>query len=295
MANVKLEWLQATYVESFNIYRSDSSMNTASMPEPLATGITNTYYFDTNITIGETYYYRVGAVRENQELISSEVEILADAPVMNDPLWSSVELLIFADATSFPSTDFVDSSSKSRAIIASPAPQIVSPLVTEPIHDNGSIYFNGLNGQNLTIYTESAIGGSDFTIECFLKIPSVLSSSPLNAILFNVGGMSLDFNSNYSTLTIRYYSSPFSVSITRDKWTHVCMMRSGNNCHVYIHGVLVGSITTSDPFPQKRISMGEGSSGNRSLNAFINSVRLTKAVRYDISGFTPPESKFPNS
>lgn len=295
MANVKLEWLQATYVESFNIYRSDSSMNTASMPAPLATGITNNYYFDTSITVDETYFYRVGAVRGEQELISGEIEVLAGAPVVNDPHWANVELLIYADAINFPSTTFIDSSSKNRAISASSSLQIVSPSVTEPHLDSGSIYFDGLSGQVLVSYAVVTRGKYDFTVECFIKIPVASSSNPLNAIVFNVGGMILDFNNNYTTASIRYYLPDFSISIARNVWTHICMMRSGDTVAVYVNGVLIASTSTQDSLVQNLFSIGEGSSANRSLNAYINSVRFTKSARYTVEGFTPPAEKFPNS
>lgn len=299
MANVKLEWLQATYVESFNIYRSDSSMNTASMPEPLATGILNNYYFDTSITIDETYFYRVGAVRGDQEMISSEVEVLAGAPVVNDPFWSDVELLIFADATSFPSTALVDSSSKARTVAKVGTPTIVAPSITTPKFDAGSIYLEGVTDPEdaIGVSTSLGIGTSDFTLECFVKIPTS-PNSPFYSRLFDLNSIQVVTNgATYAQMCLQVGGSAqtvFTVGVANGDWYHACLMRKAGVLHFFINGVLKWSGANTYSLTGYAY-VGGGGVSNRSFNAYINSIRLTKAARYSETGFTPPDSKFSTS
>lgn len=299
MANVKLEWLQATYVESFNIYRSDSPMSIASMPAPLATGITNNYYFDTSITIDETYFYRVGAVRGDQEMISSEVEVLAGAPVINDPYWSDVELLIFADATTFPSTTFVDSSSKARTVDKDGTPTIVAPSVTAPKFDAGSIYLEGVTypKDNVGVSTSLGIGTSDFTLECFVKIPTS-PNYPFYARLFDLNSILVVTNGDtYTQMCLLIGGSlqtEFNVGVANGEWYHACLMRKSSILYFFINGVLKWSGANNYSLESSTF-VGGGGVSNRSFNAYINSIRVTKVARYSETGFTVPDSKFPNS
>jgi len=287
--NVQLGWTQSSFVDEFVVDRkSDSVWERIGVTQ-------NLYYFDESIEKEKEYIYRVGAVRGTQVQYSAELSVSTHAVVVNDPFWRSVELLVFADANEFPSSIFIDSSLKNNTFSSSETPQIVSPSVSAPRFDNGSIYFDGTSGNKLVSFTADTIGKYDFTVECFLKIPTIIASSPLNVVLFDLGGLSLDFNSNYTTLAIRYYSSAFESKVVRGIWQHFCMMRIGNEFNVYVDGLMIGGATISDRMVQQKFAMGEGSSPNRSLNAFVNSIRFTKGVRYNVEGFTPPNEKFQTS
>lgn len=299
MANVKLEWLQATYVESFNIYRSDSSMNTASMPEPLATGILNNYYFDTSITIDETYFYRVGAVRGDQEMISSEVEVLAGAPVVNDPFWSDVELLIFADATTFPSTTFVDSSSRARTVYKDGSPQIVA---SEHLYDAGAILTDSSKTQYFGFNNSLGIGTGDFTIEAFIKIASDAVTNPFDAYIFDLNSIHLKVlnnDSTYKTFQVRLgtgttYDLTSLATSAKDRWCHFCLMRKNGIIYAFIDGLLMASFANTYDLTSYTYFSGGAISG-RAIKAYYNCCRVTKAARYSEAGFTVPTEKFPTS
>lgn len=299
MANVKLEWSQATFVDSFKIYRSSATMNPASMPAPLATGVTNNYYFDTSIVVDQTYFYRVGAVRGEQELISSEVEVLAGAPIVNDPYWVDVELLVFADAVSFPSTTFVDKSSRNRTVAKAGTPTIVAPGVTAPKFDAGSIYLEGATSPEdwIGIGSASPIGTSNFTLECWLKIPTT-TNSPFYSNLFDLNVVAVKTNgSNYNQFDIFVGGSGtgvFTTGIVRDTWSHVCLMRKAGVVYFFVNGVVKASAACTLNLTDF-IRVGGGGVDNRTFNAYVNSFRVTKAARYSETGFTPPDSKFPTS
>ena len=79
---IKLQWRDRNYAEdSHRIYRSDTPMSLSSMPTPIATLTNNvTEYIDYDVIEGNTYYYRIGAVRGNDEAISDELELIAEEP-----------------------------------------------------------------------------------------------------------------------------------------------------------------------------------------------------------------------
>ena len=77
---IKLQWRDRNYAEdSHRIYRSDTPMSLSSMPMPIATLTNNvTEYIDYDVVQGNTYYYRIGAVRGADEAISDELEMVAE-------------------------------------------------------------------------------------------------------------------------------------------------------------------------------------------------------------------------
>lgn len=295
MANVKLEWTQENFAESFNIYRSDEPMDLLNMPVAIATGIVDLYYFDESIVIDNSYFYRVGAVRGGNEMISSEVEVLAGAPVVSDPFWSDVELLIFADAISFPSTTFVDSSTKSRVVVTEGTPTIVDSSVTTPKFDAGSIYLEGSEGSPDSIGATINIGTSDYTFECFVKIPTS-PNSPWYARLFDVPPIIvLTEGTTYNQMYVDVGGSAkpsFTTGIPNGTWFHACLMRKSGVLYFFIDGVEKWSGPSTHSI-NNYARIGGGGVNNRSFNAYINSVRMTKAARYSEAGFAPPDAKFP--
>lgn len=97
MSSINLSWSAEGTIDSYKVYRSTSPMNVASLPEPLATGITTKSYSDATVTVGNTYYYRVASVKNGVEKVSSEINIKAEN-------WNPSRILatpsIFLDDTS---------------------------------------------------------------------------------------------------------------------------------------------------------------------------------------------------
>ncbi|MHA3062072.1 discoidin domain-containing protein [Acinetobacter sp. ANC 4636] len=77
MSSVNLTWDAVGQIDSYKVYRSTSPMNPASLPAPLATGITAKSYSDATISQGSKYYYRVGAVKNGIEKLSEEYIVYA--------------------------------------------------------------------------------------------------------------------------------------------------------------------------------------------------------------------------
>ncbi|WP_240333612.1 fibronectin type III domain-containing protein [Salinibacter ruber] len=74
-SEVALSWDAAAGADTYNVYRSTSSMNEAE-GEPLATGVAETSYVDTAAKNGTKYYYRVTSVSpsDTESSASGEVE-----------------------------------------------------------------------------------------------------------------------------------------------------------------------------------------------------------------------------
>lgn len=73
MAGVRLQWAKFGKVDSFNIYRSDTSIDPSNLPPPLAVGLTQCEYWDTDITKRKGYYYSVASVLSGVLSVSDEV------------------------------------------------------------------------------------------------------------------------------------------------------------------------------------------------------------------------------
>lgn len=72
---IKLMWDDNNVAETgHNIYRSGTPMDPEALPTALATLAANVVeYLDEAVTEGQTYYYRVGAFNDTEELVSEEV------------------------------------------------------------------------------------------------------------------------------------------------------------------------------------------------------------------------------
>lgn len=70
-------------VAIYNVYRSDSPMSLDNMPAAIATGLTEKSYSDADVINGQTYYYRIAAVKNGIEMISAEISIDATSDYFN--------------------------------------------------------------------------------------------------------------------------------------------------------------------------------------------------------------------
>ena len=79
MATLRIAWHDYNMGEDgFNIYRSDTPMDVSAMPSPIASVGPNVgAYTDSTVTGGQSYYYRIGVLRNGEELISDEQKLYA--------------------------------------------------------------------------------------------------------------------------------------------------------------------------------------------------------------------------
>ncbi|MEG2433267.1 MAG: hypothetical protein RSB25_16630, partial [Acinetobacter sp.] len=75
---------------SVNYYRSETNMDTASMPAPIATGIESLTYSDLTVEEGKTYFVRFGAIGVSGiEKISDEIKVIAKSS-----LWFEINIVM---------------------------------------------------------------------------------------------------------------------------------------------------------------------------------------------------------
>lgn len=98
---IRLNWQENNLLETgHRVYRSLTPIDIEDLPIPIATlGPNITEYLDEDVSVNETYYYRVSAYTTFSEKISEEVEVTASAPNWN-PLDSSAQLWLDADDVS---------------------------------------------------------------------------------------------------------------------------------------------------------------------------------------------------
>ncbi len=81
MANgaVLLKWRDRNWAEHGHyIYRSTTPMDINNLPSPIETLLPNEYeYIDYDVIADQTYYYRIGAFRNNDVSVSDEIEVIA--------------------------------------------------------------------------------------------------------------------------------------------------------------------------------------------------------------------------
>jgi len=77
---IKLQWKDRNFSEEqHRIYKSSTPMTLGMLPSPIATLSSNiTEYIDYDVIEGNTYYYRISAVRGNDEAVSDELMMVAE-------------------------------------------------------------------------------------------------------------------------------------------------------------------------------------------------------------------------
>lgn len=92
MSKIRLTWLDPNFgEEGYNIYRSTSTMNPASLPTALdSVGPDVTSYIDTTVSAGTTYFYRVATVWDGNLYVSDEISLTAQDPYFFDDFESGL-------------------------------------------------------------------------------------------------------------------------------------------------------------------------------------------------------------
>ena len=219
---------------------------------------------------------------------------------VRDPQFNAVSLLLKGDGVD-GSTTIVDSSPTPKTVTAVGDAQIST---AESKFSTSSLYFDG-SGDYLSTGPDFnlALGSGDFTVEAFIYVTSLSSTSVIASsrvlsfagILYWIFSVSstgqLIFQSRTSAGT-QYYAQSTTSAITTNTWYHVAGVRQSNVLTVYVNGV-AGPTTANDGgndlsesyvgvsifnFPGF-VSYGSG---------YIADLRITKGIARYTSNFTPP-------
>lgn len=236
---------------------------------------------------------------------TSEVEKLSSSFAMTgatvdgiDAYFSNVKFLSFSDDSTF-----ADKSSSALTVTNSGVSYQSSGSIA-PKFSNGLGSYNG--SSFLSANLASPIGTQDYTYECFAALRNVGNYQRFIAIGksgYNMISIGVNQNSQNAVATL-YLGQWIDIGVTAielNTWYHFCLMRKNGVHYFFINGVLKGSssVATSVGIDNTRIFVGANeqqinTSAESYLDGFVDSVRLTVGVaRYDTTGFTAPQSKFP--
>ena len=170
----------------------------------------------------------------------------------------------------------------------------------------GSVYFDG-NGDYLLTPTSSdfTYGTGDFTIECWVYIPSHPSNY---SYLFAQGNST----SNTNSFGVYIQNGVFKMwnganiltgttSYSLNTWTHLSLSRSGSNLKFFIDGAQEGSTITNTSNISTGSSAGieiarwVGVGDGAHFNGYITDFRVVKGTSVYSSNFTPPTAPLSSS
>ena len=220
----------------------------------------------------------------------------------SDPYFSSVSLLLHFDGAN-NSTSFPDSSPVGHATTAG-GDVFISTAQSK--FGGASAYFDGTgDGVEISDDASLAFGGDDFTIEAWVY---PLNASGVNtifgqrtygsetqlALVFYVlsGTTHMVVSSNGSSWAINFSGS---LSVPNNQWSHIAMVRHGNEWTIYVDGQVSQTTTSSISVYDSTADARAGKSlSGQDFYGYIDELRITKGVARYTAAFTPPTEAFPN-
>jgi hypothetical protein len=227
----------------------------------------------------------------------------ASWPFVGDDLWSSVECLCHFDGAN-AGTSFIDESSTTKVIT-----RLGSPTIrTDQSQFGGSSgLFNGNNDYLTIAGAAMAVGSSNFTIECWVRMLSFgtgirsfwghrASSGVVGGALLTHTGGSIRLYIARNAFSWQVQDVAPGLTLSLNTWHHVALVRDGSVIRTFLDGVAGGTVSlveslihTSGDFSLMAGSAG----GTQNLHAYIDDFRFTRAARYTAS-FSVPAAAFPD-
>lgn len=212
-------------------------------------------------------------------------------PRTDDEYFANVSLLLHMDGSN-GSTTFTDSRSTPKTITVNGNSQIST---AQSKFGGASGLFDG-SGDYLEV-AGLTLGTSDFTMECWVRLASITDCAIFNqGNSDSTGSYCLAVNSaNGKVYFYADNSSRFSSvgALSVDTWSHVALVRAGNDYKLFIDGTLDGSYTGTHNHSSTPFKIAKGFGGIAELNGYIDETRITTVARY-AANFTPATAAFPN-
>lgn len=221
----------------------------------------------------------------------------APAPLEPDPFWSQTRALLYMNHPPFPQYPpdaFVDEKNNTVTNVGS----IGYDSVNKKFGSASGLFGNPSTNSYLSLPIGSAIGTGNFTIEFF-----AYQTANVSNVLFSIGGgwntsghiYCLSYGGKFALSVGNVWSNQIGVSVT-NTWRHFALVRNGTAVTMYIGGVSVGGITSSNNITQTTMYIGGVPAyvgGYTRFYGNIDDYRLTAYARYT-SNFTPPVIQFSN-
>lgn len=217
------------------------------------------------------------------------------APVtQTDPYFNYVAMLLHADGTNGANNNaFIDSSPNNFTITVGGSPTQGS---LNPYSTNWSNYFNG-SSSYMTVADNNALdlGTGDFTIECFVYVIGGSSRYPrllAKGTYGQAGSWSITLDTLTEGIAFEYGTTPTYITalgLTKEKWHHFAVVRSGSLITVYLNGVSSGSATGTNDFTNTNILyLGKADVAADYLQGYLSNVRIVKGSALYTANFTTP-------
>lgn len=241
-------------------------------------------------------------------------DIITDGLVLNidaaniksfDPVNTNVELLLHMDGAN-NSTTFTDSSKNGFTV----TPNGNAKISTDQSKFGGSsAYFDG-NGDYLSVANNAAFhfGSEDFTIECWVLFNDFVSEhiivarwsgNIVSASSFEwkvKSSSSVDFNFRQNDGSTYRGASFTGLSLSASTWTHMAIVRNGNDFTLYIDGSASSSVslpyTINDGTNDLQVGSRTFFSAISHLNGYIDELRIVKGKALYTSNFTPERKPY---
>jgi hypothetical protein len=225
----------------------------------------------------------------------------------------NVSLLLHGDGTN-SSTTITDSSPSPKTVTAVGNAQI-NTAVTDPFGRTGVgvLAFDGNNDWLSISNAALALGSGDFTVECFARWAGDTiagNTAASNLIDFRTAEPSSQFyllirpsGAATEPQAFQYFVNgaariTSTTIATLNTWRHVAVVKSLATTTMYVDGVSQGTWADSTNYTSTTATIGGRfaaiSGDQRSLNGYIDDLRITKGVARYTANFTPPIAPFPD-
>lgn len=204
--------------------------------------------------------------------------------------------LVKADASVVSSQGQIDASGEGHTINTGASSH--SPT---PYHPAGYSWYFGGNAY-ISVADDPGLdfGSSDFTMECWVYTPSpsttaILMNKRANSGVYGavyiglVGGNAVaSATSNGSSWDIISANTSFG-AVSANTWTHIALVRNGNNFTGYVNGVGTSVATSSGTILDNTsaVNIG-GETDGYQVTGYLRDVRWVKGTAVYTSNFTPP-------
>ena len=222
------------------------------------------------------------------------------APVVGDPLFDNVTLLLSFDGANGTTT--ITDNSKLRNQVTVVGSAAIS--TTQSKFGGSSLAFYG--GAGYIEVPNIDFTSGDWTVEFMLYMDGGAGSG-YAAPVFMIGtaeegadgvGLSIfSSDGNYTLFLRNSYSNIVGGAFTRSKFIHIAITKESGKNYIFIEGVKSSPLSTSVNFGVgKTVRIGT-SSGQwlQSIAGYIDELRITKGIARYTSGFTPPSKPFPKT
>jgi hypothetical protein len=170
---------------------------------------------------------------------------------------------------------------------------------TQKQFGTSSLYLDGSANTFITTASSAdyAYGITDFTIECWVYLPSVSSIQPIFDQRASVTEISLLLEISSAGLLRLYINGSYVITgnttLSTNTWTHVAVSRTSGTTRLFVGGtVQTTTYADSNNYAAKGFTIGAYYTGASLLTGYIDEFRVTTALSRYTTTFTPSASAF---